>query len=523
MAGVPYRSPAERLVRAEPVISGGSHDSVHSSTPPSGAMSESLTRGDVERHAKLGISDDFLRRAGVQRVGDREGGDLLSASGSGDFSGIVYPYLSPVTGHRVTARLRLDNPPLKSDGTPDGKYRSPFGDRRHLYFPPDSGQYLKDATVPAVVVESEKAALALAAAAERAGRRLLVIATGGCWNFRGRIGKTESATGARVDVTGLLPDFRLVDWNSRRSIVFYDARPNQMVTSARRALSAELRHMGGDVRHANLPNDDARVNGPDDFIGVYGDAALWALVDGAAIEDFRRNKSGSIIRGDLDNIRLALAKLDVHVVFNEFTQQIEMGGCALNDVAFKRLWVRISDECKFQPFMETFLMVLLDEAHKTTVHPVRDYLNGLSWDGVPRIDDFLVTYAGAQPSPYVGAVGASPLIAAVRRVRTPGTKFDELLVLESPQGTLKSSGLRALCPHDDWFSDDLPLGVDSKHVIERTAGKWIIEAAEMHGNRGREAEQLKSFLSRQVDGPVRLAYARMSDPRTIGLVWQQGA
>ena len=149
------------------------------------------------------------------------------------------------------------------------------------------------------------------------------------------------------------------------------------------------------------------------------------------------------------------------------------------------------------------------EAHQAGFHPVCDYLTGLAWDGAPRLGDWLVSYAGATPSDYVRAVGALPLVAAVRRVRRPGCKFDELLVLESAQGTLKSSALRALCPDESWFSDDLPLGVDSKHVIERTAGKWIIEAAEMHGNRGREVEQLKAFLSRQVDGPVRLAYGRL--------------
>ena len=131
-------------------------------------------------------------------------------------------------------------------------------------------------------------------------------------------------------------------------------------------------------------------------------------------------------------------------------------------------------------------------------------------DGTPRFDQWLVTYAGAADTDYVRAVGALPLLAAVRRVRVPGTKFDELLVLESPQGTDKSSALRSLCRLDEWFSDDLPLGVDSKHVIERTAGKWVIEAAELHGNRGRETETLKAFLSRQVDGPVRLAYGRFS-------------
>jgi predicted P-loop ATPase len=106
-------------------------------------------------------------------------------------------------------------------------------------------------------------------------------------------------------------------------------------------------------------------------------------------------------------------------------------------------------------------------------------------------------------------VSALPLIAAVRRVRQPGCKFDELLILESEQGALKSGALRALCPDESYFSDDLPLGVDSKLTIERTMGKWIIEASELYGCRGREVEQLKAFLSRQADGPVRLAYARL--------------
>jgi predicted P-loop ATPase len=102
-----------------------------------------------------------------------------------------------------------------------------------------------------------------------------------------------------------------------------------------------------------------------------------------------------------------------------------------------------------------------------------------------------------------------PLIAAVRRVRQPGCKFDELLVLESAQGRFKSSALRVLCPDESWFSDDLPLGVDSKLVIERTSGCWLLEAAELHGHRGKEAEAVKAFLSRQTDGPVRLAYGRL--------------
>ena len=115
---------------------------------------------------------------------------------------------------------------------------------------------------------------------------------------------------------------------------------------------------------------------------------------------------------------------------------------------------------------------------------MRAYLARLTWDGRPRLDRWLVTYAGAPDTDYVRAVSALPLLAAVRRIRQPGAKFDELLVLESKQGKGKSTALQALCGVDEWFSDGLPLGVDAKLVIEHTTGKWIIEAAELQGNRG---------------------------------------
>ncbi len=229
--------------------------------------------------------------------------------------------------------------------------------------------------------------------------------------------------------------------------------------------------------------------------------------------EFTRDTHGRIVAGDLDNIRTALGYLDAYATYDEFRREILIGGRPLDDADLERLWVRMSDRFGFRPSLDTLRRVVVADAHEAAVHPVREYLARLTWDGVERLDTWLLDYGGAPDTDYVRAVGALPLLAAVRRVRQPGAKFDELLILESPQGTGKSSGLRALCPRDEWFSDDLPLGADSKQVIERTAGRWLIEAAELHGNRGREGEQLKAFLSRQTDGPVRLAYARM--PVTI--------
>ncbi len=237
-------------------------------------------------------------------------------------------------------------------------------------------------------------------------------------------------------------------------------------------------------------------------------------------DDFARDGKGRIVAGNLHNLRLALARLGLRPALNAFTHDFELGGAPLDDVRVDRLWVQIADTFGFQAAKAALRTVIIADAHVAPWHPVRQYLDALHWDGTPRLDGWLVTYGGADDAPYVRAVGRLPLVAAVRRVRQAGCKFDELLVLESAQGTLKSSALRALCPVDAWFSDDLPLGVDSKQVIERTAGKWIIEAAELHGNRGREAEALKAFLSRQIDGPVRLAYGRLpvSVPRQFVLI-----
>ena len=140
--------------------------------------------------------------------------------------------------------------------------------------------------------------------------------------------------------------------------------------------------------------------------------------------------------------------------------------------------------------------------------PVFDYLDAL-WDGKPRVDRWLTTYAGAEDSEYVRAVGALMLIAGVRRIRKPGCKFDEMLVLEQPnQGTDKSSALAVLAVNDDWFCDDLPLNTDSKGVIEALRGRWIIEVAELSGMRKAEVEHVKSLLSRRIDR-ARMAYGRL--------------
>ena len=153
---------------------------------------------------------------------------------------------------------------------------------------------------------------------------------------------------------------------------------------------------------------------------------------------------------------------------------------------------------------------VLTLAREKSFHPVRDYLANLTWDGVPRVDDLLVRYAGAVDSEYVRMVGAKTLIAAVRRVRKPGCKFDNVIVLEGSQGCGKSSFVKALVPNVEWFSDS-PIGnTESKDAPLSLQGRWIIELGEMSVLSKSGVEALKAFVSSSIDH-VRRPYGRLHE------------
>jgi len=212
------------------------------------------------------------------------------------------------------------------------------------------------------------------------------------------------------------------------------------------------------------------------------------------------------------NIRTAMALLGVEVRYDMFHDRMLITGLpghsVLDDNAMEKLWLAVDAKYNFLPQFDFFIRVVRETARRNSFHPVRDYLDGLKWDEAPRIDGWLTNYAQADSTPYLRAVGKNMLVAAVRRVRHPGCKFDEMPVFESPQGKNKSSALRVLAVEEDWYSDDLPLNADSKKLIEQTIGRWIVEVPELSGMRKVDIEHLKSQLSRQVDH-ARMSYGRM--------------
>lgn len=178
----------------------------------------------------------------------------------------------------------------------------------------------------------------------------------------------------------------------------------------------------------------------------------------------------------------------------------DLGWCrstsALTDTDVKYLLLYF--EQNYGLTSENKLMAALSiVANENCYHPIRDVLNSLMWDGMPRIRSCLHHFLGADESDYVEEMLKHFLLGAIRRVFHPGSKYEELLCLVGGQGAGKSTFFRFLAIQDEWFSDDLKK-LDDDKVFAKLQGHWIIEMSEMLAtSNAKSIEEIRSFISRQ--------------------------
>lgn len=147
------------------------------------------------------------------------------------------------------------------------------------------------------------------------------------------------------------------------------------------------------------------------------------------------------------------------------------------------------------------------EFERSSFHPIKDYLNGLEWDGNERVDYLLMDYFGAIDNIYTREAIRKCLVAAVARIFNPGCKFDLVLTLIGPQGAKKSSFIDKL--GKSWYSDTFTT-VHGKEAFEQLQGFWLIEIAEMAGLRKSDNEAIKHYISKREDS-YRPAYGRATE------------
>ena len=247
-----------------------------------------LTERDCQDLERCFISPDLGRQAQIRRVSSEEAKRIVGRNGSGDYSGLLFPYFWPGEIDAREYRLRRDNPDLEQgpDGTTKvkNKYLSPPGRSNLLYFP--SGllpEWLQDPDIPIIIVEGEKKCLAVWRACSETGKKFVVIGVSGVWNWRGTIGKETGPNGERASVKGPIPDLEGLTWSKRKVFTLFDANvhTNSSVAAARNALGDELTRRGAEVLHTDMPEGIAGVNGPDDLLAEWGPRRVLDLLEGA--------------------------------------------------------------------------------------------------------------------------------------------------------------------------------------------------------------------------------------------------
>ena len=143
---------------------------------------------------------------------------------------------------------------------------------------------------------------------------------------------------------------------------------------------------------------------------------------------------------------------------------------------------------------------------------VTEYLGSLTWDGTPRLEDWLSDCLGVAKTAYTVAVARNWLISMVARAYRPGCQADHMPVLEGLSGAGKSSALAIL--GGPWYKA-APQAFGSKEFLEAIQGAWLTEIPDMVGFGRREHTQIIAAITTRAD-PYRAAYGRVCEdhPRT---------
>lgn len=220
---------------------------------------------------------------------------------------------------------------------------------------------------------------------------------------------------------------------------------------------------------------------------------------------FKRDKSGEI-QPVLDNLYHALKRDDVceaRIAYDRFRDEVVITSAKAHALAWRPftdndytvLQRHLEREIGFKPItLDLLRRTVRMVAHENSFDSATLWLEGLTWDGIPRVDAFMSRYLKAEGNAYARAVSRYLWTALAGRVLVPGVKADMILILEGKQGTFKSSTVSALSPAPEFFCK---ISFDEKedNISRKIRGKLIAEIAELRGLKTKALEAIKDFVT----------------------------
>lgn len=227
-------------------------------------------------------------------------------------------------------------------------------------------------------------------------------------------------------------------------------------------------------------------------------------------------KQNGEAKGTIDNVMIILngdPALKGKFALNEFAGRGEvLGPLPWQKSSKRRLWSDTDNNGLYWYLERTWGITqtgkidsALDvHASQHAFNEIQDYIDGLAWDGVPRLDTLFIDYLGAKDTAYNRAVCRKSFTAAIARAKMPGCKYDNMLILSGPQGIGKSTLLDRMSR--GYFNDSIRT-FEGKDASELLQGVWLVEVSELDAFRRTDVARIKQFLSLRADR-YRAAYGR---------------
>ena len=131
-------------------------------------------------------------------------------------------------------------------------------------------------------------------------------------------------------------------------------------------------------------------------------------------------------------------------------------------------------------------------------NPLKELIEREPWDGVPRLDRFLIDIFHCDDERYTEEVSRMIFYGGISRLYNPGCKFDYMPIFIGAQGTYKSTLVKWLALEEKYFREIST--IEGKDAMEILEGAWICEFAELLAMiRTREVEAMKGYISRTTD------------------------
>lgn len=237
---------------------------------------------------------------------------------------------------------------------------------------------------------------------------------------------------------------------------------------------------------------------------VSGDFEVVAQkhADEQPLPPFKRDKNGRI-EATIENVTMAVRRPDLcgmdirHDNFRDEIMFCRRGDDwqTFGDADYTRLRITL-ERSGFKPIGRELIrdvvhLVATDQPFDSAIL----WLEGLEWDGVPRVETFLQNYFSAEPTAYVRAVSLYLWTAMAGRVLVPGIKADMVPILVGDQGNAKSSSVAAMVPSPEFFTE-VSFNEKDEDLARKMRGRLLAEIGELRGLHTRELESIKAFITR---------------------------